>query len=153
MNEKEIVYSIEDNLKSNIINDDNILRIIVVDDEKLIRKSEINIINRYFKNKNVLYEIEECDDGIECIYLIYKGILAGKKYDIILTDETMNFIKGSFMAGILKTLITDNVIYDLKIYLITSFEEENVYNFNSEYFEKVFSKPISKDIFDIIYNH
>jgi len=117
-----------------------------VEDEKFIRQSQINILKKILERKNILFEIEECEDGIECLYIIYKGIEYGIKYDFIITDETMNFLKGTFMAKILKKLINDNVVYDLKIFMITNHEEEIYRNLEGDIIEKVYAKPITINI-------
>ncbi len=105
--------------------EEDVLKILIVEDEILIRQSQINIIRKFLKRKNILFEITECQDGIECIYKIYEGINNCIKYDLIITDETMNFMKGSFMAKTLKKLIEENVLYDIKIYMVTSYDAEN----------------------------
>jgi len=102
-----------------------VLRILIVDDESLIRQSQINLIKKYVVKKNISIEIEECEDGIECLYKIYKGLQKGIKYDLIITDETMNFLKGSFLAKIIKKLISENVIYNIKIIIMTSYGAKN----------------------------
>lgn len=130
----------------------NIFRILVVDDEKLIRQSEINIIKKFFVRKKLEFKVEECSDGIECIYKIYQSLNKGIKYDLILTDETMNFLKGSTMAKIIKSLVKENVIKDIKIFMITSYESDNIYLKFSEALERVFTKPLTLNIFETIIN-
>lgn len=141
----KIISEKELNFK-NIKKDKKIIRIIIVEDEKFIRQSQINILKKILERKNILFEIEECEDGIECLYIIYKGIEYGIKYDFIITDETMNFLKGTFMAKILKKLINDNVVYDLKIFMITNHEEEIYRNLEGDIIEKVYAKPITINI-------
>jgi len=142
------------NISSKIANNQNgeFLRILIVDDEKLIRQSQINIIKRYSSKKNILIEIEECEDGIECLYKIYKGTQMGIKYNLIITDETMNFMKGSLMAKILKTLITENVIYNIKIFMVTSYGVENYAHLEGIFIDKVYSKPIHTRVIENILN-
>jgi len=133
-------------------NNENVMRIIVVDDEKLVRRSQIKIITKFLERKKILYEIEECEDGIECLYKIYTGLNEGLKYDVIITDETMNFLKGSFMSKILKKLITDNVIYDIKIFMVTSYEADNYADLQGTILEDIFTKPLSFNKIDKIFN-
>jgi len=129
--------------KSSNNNLKNILRILVVDDEKLVRRSQIKLITKYLERNKSLFEIEECEDGIECLYKIYTRMNQGIKYDIIITDETMNFMKGSFMAKILKKLISENLIDDIKIFMVTSYESENYADLIGIILEGVFTKPMS----------
>jgi len=132
-------------------NHEVVLRILVVDDEKLIRQSQINIIKKFLGKKNTLFEIEECQDGIECLFKIYVGIVDGIKYDLIITDETMNFMNGSFMAKILKKLITDNIIHEIKIFMVTSYDPENYADLQGTILEKIYTKPISMNIVEDIF--
>jgi len=135
------------NLKSN----GEVYRILVVDDERLIRESQINVIKKFFLAKNISFEIEESSDGVECLYKIYKGILIGKKYNVIFTDETMNFLKGSSMAKIIRTLIEDSILYDIKIVLITSYETNVMSQSTKELFENIFSKPLTKSTIETFF--
>jgi len=132
--------------------DGKILRILLVDDEKLIRQSEINIIRKYFIPKKIEFEIEECSDGIECLYKLYLGTINGIKYDLILTDETMNFMKGSSMAKIIKSLAKENLIKDIKIFMITSYEAETLSKKYFDVIDKVLTKPLTYQMLEAILN-
>jgi len=146
-NIQETESRISDNHKNN-----NILRILVVDDEKLIRRSQIKLISKYLEKNKILYEIEDCEDGIECLYKVYTNNNRGNNYDIIITDETMNFMKGTLMAKILKILMTDNVIDPLKIFMVTSYEAENYSELQGDLLEDVFTKPLSMNNIKKIFN-
>jgi len=155
-NIKKITNIIENNEKNiakiNKNENKNVFRILIVDDEELIRKSQINLINKYSIKKNILVEIEECEDGIECLFKIYKGLQIEKKYNLIITDETMNYIKGSFRAKILKKLIAENVVYNIRIVMVTSYGVENYSHLQDTILEKVYSKPIRINTIENILN-
>jgi len=131
---------------------EEIMNISIVDDEKLTRQSQIYLIKKFLKSKHISCNIIECRDGIECLYKIYQGIEYGIKYDLIVTDETMNFMKGSYMAQIIKKLISANVIYDIKIFMVTSYKFENYADKLGIVFEKVYTKPISIHIVENIFS-
>ena len=78
------------NLSSNKKNYENFkkFRILVVDDELLIRQGTKKIIKKFFFNTFENIEILECEDGFGCLFNIYTGLKNGVKYDLILTDET-----------------------------------------------------------------
>jgi CheY-like chemotaxis protein len=137
---------------NNFISFQNSIRILLVDDEKLIRQSGKNVIKKYFNKKEINYEIEECSDGIECLYKIYEGIKNGIKYDIIITDETMNFMKGSSTAEILRNLMEDNIMYFLKIVMVTSYEISTISHKIKKNLDKIFTKPLSTNTLDLIFN-
>jgi len=129
-----------------------ILRFLIVDDEYIIRKSQSNIIKKYFLKKNINIEIEECEDGIDCLYKIYTGILKGITFDMIFTDETMNFMKGSMLAEIIQKLMDERIIYDIKISMISSYDENIIEE--KGYFDLIdfyATKPLSLKILDKIF--
>jgi CheY-like chemotaxis protein len=129
------------------------LRILVVDDEDLIRRSHINIIKKYCKKEKVDMVIEEACDGADCLHKIYMGFLKGIKYDLILTDETMNFMNGGFTAKIIKSLIKKNILKDMKIIMITSYEINIIENSKSCVgIDHVFNKPLNTNILENIFS-
>jgi len=128
----------------NGIRKDKTYKFLIVDDEILIRKSQMNVIEKYFRKKKMNVELTECSDGVECLFKLYEGILNGIKYDMIFTDETMNFIRGTAMARIVKSLIGENILYDIKIFMITSYDESILSSENGNYNIDFFcSKPLS----------
>jgi len=121
-------------------------RILIVDDESLIRQSTKKMLKKFFFNTFENLEIIECEDGFDCLYKIYLGLKERIRYDLIITDETMSFMSGTIMASIIRTLTIDNVLYRLPIYLLTSYST-NLYDENSEkIFNGIFPKPINLEI-------
>jgi len=133
-------------LSESAIRKEKTLKFLIVDDEILIRKSQMNLIEKYFRKKKINIELTECSDGVECLFKLYEGILNGIRYDMIFTDETMNFIRGTVMASIVKSLIKENILYDVKIFMVTSYDKSILANGNGksekeiDYFS---SKPLS----------
>jgi signal transduction histidine kinase len=147
----------ENHLEAPSFNDSNFpmnptTRILVVDDEKLIRQSEVKIIQKYFKKIDRQVEIIECNDGVECLYQLFKGIQNGTQFDYIITDETMNFMRGSLMAQTVKSLTSDNVLYSIKIFMITSYESSSIIERFGNIVDGIVTKPLTpeniKRIFD-----
>jgi signal transduction histidine kinase/CheY-like chemotaxis protein len=132
--------------------DQSKLNILIVDDEKLIRSSHVSIVKKYFQNLNRAINILECTDGIECLYYIFKGNQQGVKFHYILTDETMQFMRGSMLVENIKSLITDNVLYNIQIYMITSYEISTISNQYSILADKIFTKPLSSFHVDQIFS-
>jgi len=136
--------NLDHSIQPNINNKKKMIRILLVDDEKFIRKSEFIQIKKYFENQPELdYEVTECSDGVECLYKIYTGLQAGIVYDYILTDESMNFMRGTLMIKIINTLIEENVMYRIKIFIITSYEPWVILNMHGDICEGIITKPIS----------
>jgi len=150
-NSKNYKNKLRDSLISkSIVNtrfkNEKLYRFMIVDDEMLIRRSQKNVIEKYFRKKNVNIMITECSDGAECLFKLYEGNLKGIEYDMIFTDETMLLIRGTDMARIVKTLIKENILYEIKIFMITSYDRSIIENENGntnkdiDYF---FTKPLS----------
>ena len=64
----------------------------------------------------------------------------------------MNFMKGSYMAKILKKLIAQCNIYDIKIFMVTSYDAENYAHLRGRVLEEIYTKPISMYIVENIFS-
>lgn len=131
---------------------EHICRILIVDDEDFIRKSQINVIRKFMKKVNIKPEFEECSDGVECLYKLYYNLKVGIKFDIIFTDETMDFMKGSSMSKIIKELIKENIVYDIKISMITSYDKNYIEKSEfRNYIDFLATKPLSVNVVENIF--
>lgn len=129
----------------NLINDESEkMRILVVEDEKMLRKATAKGIRDYANENHIKVIVEECDDGFECLYKIYTGFSENHKYKCIITDDSMKFLNGTFMAYIIQILIEDKVIYPMHIYLATSNDIPiNLFK-GITLFDDVFGKPLTR---------
>jgi len=130
----------------------NLLRILIVDDESIIRKSHKKLFEKYFlQNSNSNYIIEECEDGIECLFKIYMGYKLNIQYDIIVTDETMNFLSGSRLANIIHELKKDSIINNIQVFLVSSYKLNTFNPINKEIiFADCFCKPMTKKNIELL---
>ena len=82
------------------------LCIIITDDENLIRKSVIRVIDKYFTSLKINLELTiiEANDGIESIIAVYSAISQNIHVDLIISDETMKYVSGSMSADIVQTI-------------------------------------------------
>ena len=120
------------------------LKIVVVDDQKIVRKNTVNVI------KNVLlilkiYDIEiiELSDGIELLNVIIKD----KNYQIIyiFTDENMEFLNGSETVRIIRKMEANNKIQNYPIASITAFEDTQTrQNIRNSGVNSILTKPCNK---------
>ena len=80
------------------------------------------------KNKkdisNFSYEILEAEDGLECIYLVYKLLKNGHKNIIVVSDENMKHMNGTTSAEILKNLKKLNSEH-IPFILLTAYDQVN----------------------------
>jgi len=148
-------YKLTNNLISNSKEQSQIIadkiRILVVDDEKLIRQTNSNLIRKYFRNKNVNFEIYECEDGFDCLNFIYQAKLVGINFNYIITDQTMNYITGTLLSDIIEILIDNKIIKPIKMFLVTSYSA-SLFDKQKNLFKKIFSKPIRMEHLEYIFN-
>lgn len=58
---------------------------------------------------NTKLNIIEAEDGIECLYNIYKSIKDGEEISMIISDHSMNFMIGTTCEQILNELFLKNL--------------------------------------------
>lgn len=82
-------------------------RILIVDDDSIIRKSLIKYVNKYSEDMNMSVDIKEADNSVSCLNLIYNYFTQNKFFDIIIIDEIMPLVKGSLIIELLKNLYNE----------------------------------------------
>jgi hypothetical protein len=129
--------------------------IIIVDDEEMARLANIRMIcelNNNIQYKNLI--IFEADDGIECLYFIYLSYLKGIRISFIISDETMNFLNGSYTLNIINSLVNKHVINNIPFYILTAYEDETTLKTLKESAPKdVYTKPMKKELLQSIFNN
>jgi CheY-like chemotaxis protein len=119
-------------------------KILVVEDDNTIRKSISKTIRDYGKDNGYKVDVEECEDGFECLYKIYIGFSKNHKYKCIITDDQMRFLNGTFMAYLIHLLIEDRILYPVHIYLASSNTFPKDLFRGIKLFNDVFGKPLTK---------
>jgi CheY-like chemotaxis protein len=129
--------------------DTNTKFLIIVDDEKFTRKSTIRIIKKtlqkyYFSedenlSQSNIIQILESEDGVECLYTIYKLLKSGSKNITVISDENMMHMNGSICAETLKKLKNLNT-EKIPFILLTAYME-----ISSQYIDYFISKPLSEN--------
>jgi len=150
--DKNCVQNKENASQNNFGNFTDKIRILVVDDERLIRQSNMNLINKFFKNKSINFQVYECEDGFDCLNYIYQAKLVGINFDYIITDQTMNFITGTMLSDFIGLLVENQVIQEIKMFLLTSYSA-NLFENHKFKFSKVFSKPLRMEYLDYIFEN
>jgi len=127
-----------------IVYDKNIKKkkILIADDNEILLGMLNNMLNNLLKKFNLNYEIITCNDGLDIINLIIKDQFVGNQIQCIITDENMEFIKGSVAVKILQDLSQRNKIKDIPVIFLTSYDD--IFNvgisFDSSNY-KILSKP------------
>jgi CheY-like chemotaxis protein len=132
-----------------IINDTDKIRVILCDDENLIRKTIQRFLHSISKqHPRVKFEIDQSENGFECLKKIYENHKEGKYYDILIIDETMPFMKGSQLINLLRNLISENNFKDILIVSFTSYDSPDKIDYIYEQgADHVLSKPIKYEDF------
>jgi CheY-like chemotaxis protein len=106
-----------------------VLKIMICEDDYGIRNTIKRLFIRVSEEKKISIELEESINGLECIYRIYKDYINGTKYDSVLLDENMPFMKGSNCMTILKNMYTEGSLNKIKIISISSFDDQETMKF------------------------
>jgi signal transduction histidine kinase len=120
-------------------------KIIVVDDNKLVRETTVNTI------KSVLFDIDyshyefiECYDGIDLLPLIKDDYQ--HKIKLIFIDENMNYLNGSDTIKIIRKLEKDKKINNYHVISISAVsDEETTKSFLKLGFDFILPKPCKKN--------
>jgi signal transduction histidine kinase len=132
--------------------DPNTKFLIIVDDEKFTRKSTTRVIKhtlkKYFAPRSNIItstpsvrgiiQILEFEDGVECIYSIYKLLKSGCRNITVISDENMMHMNGTSCAEIIKNLKNLNS-QTIPFILLTAYNETN-----SRFIDRLISKPLSE---------
>lgn len=132
-------------------------KILLIDDDSMIRHALKKIIKNLLKDLNLDYEILEGSDGDDLVKYFNKDKDGLKDLKLILIDENMKKLNGSEAIKIVRKKEKENKLNHIPIISITA-EEESKYN--SIYDSgacRVISKPASKknikNIIDYVVSH
>ena len=82
-------------------------RILLIDDEKLVRDT----LKRYFKkigeHSDYQFDVLEAENALIAINLVHESIVNKTFFDVIIVDEYMPFMKGSFFIRVLKQIYSE----------------------------------------------
>jgi signal transduction histidine kinase/CheY-like chemotaxis protein len=121
--------------------------ILLCDDDLIILSSVKRLIIQILKNYNIEFEVDTISSGIECLYLIYNERKNQKYYDLLIIDESMPFMRGSLVVKNLKSLISENEMKDICIYVCSSYEDSSVKNqILSSGCNDILKKPLKEDV-------
>lgn len=119
-------------------------KILIVDDNKTIRKSYINILNSFSCIANN-YDLVEYDDGIDLIKAVIEDQHNDNQIKAVFTDENMEYINGSEAIKIMRDLENNSKIKKCLYFSITAFEDqESIQRIVKAGADLVLSKPASK---------
>ena len=92
------------------------INIIICDDEVDVARAAEEIVKKYYKTKGFNPHVYYTQNGIECLYLIYKlSIIEKQIIKFILMDVEMDVLDGITTCNIIK----DNRAINQKVYLLS----------------------------------
>lgn len=92
------------------------INIIICDDEVDVAKAAEEIVKKYYRTKGFSPHVYYTQNGIECLYLIYKlSIIEKQIIKFILMDVEMDVLDGITTCNIIK----DNRAINQKVYLLS----------------------------------
>jgi len=121
--------------------------LIIIDDNKYIRDSLRKILNMILIEKQAsdLFEILEGNDGIDLLKFSIDHIYS-ERIELVITDENMEFMKGSDAIKILRDFEKNNKIPKFIIFSATSFEDKISHDYiTNAGADFVIKKPVSKE--------
>ena len=133
------------NSKSEEIFNQKNLKILICDDDRLTALSTRNTLIKYFKSKSKIQtpEILLSQNGIECLYIVYKHFLKDNSINLIFIDKNMPFLDGGLTCSIIKNSVELNSV---KIFMLSS-GNVNVSECKADGF---YSKPLTSKVIDEI---
>lgn len=127
------------------------LNIIVADDEALTRQSAIRMITKSAKARNIKLKIIEAEDGIEVLGHVFNSLYSEQNIHAIISDETMNFMKGTESANILHRLCTFKQWTPIPFYILTAYEDpKTIQSILGNKVTSVFTKPLRNTTADTL---
>lgn len=121
--------------------------LLVVDDDAITRQSAIRMVKKAATDKNMKINLLEAEDGIECLYIVYRYLSKGLRINGIICDETMNYMKGSTCAQIIRKLLVSKSLETIPFFTVTAYEDDTTLRvLKNDCIDEIFSKPLSKPI-------
>ena len=119
----------------------------ICDDEKEVRSALRRLLSslpKYSFDYSIM--TQETFNGIECLYKIYKDFRNGIKYDLLLIDENMPYLKGSTVAYVLKEMKNEGQINNIKIVSISGDTYPGTVKYIlSKGVEEIIFKPVNRN--------
>jgi signal transduction histidine kinase len=147
---KILVYNIAEFINYTQTRNDETF-IIIVDDEKMARLSKIRLFSEVAEREGKNLNILEAEDGIECLYYLFLCNKKGIKVSAIFSDQTMNYLDGSYILSILNKLVAKKAINSIPFYIITAYEDEGTLLVLRDTLpQEIYTKPLKRKIVEKI---
>ena len=128
----------------NYVIDDNTFKILVIDDNLLVRQNSVNLIKTVLSNLNLKnYLIIEGSDGIDLLNYVRYDFEYRIKH--IFIDENMEYLNGSEAVRFIRKFEENKKIKNYKIISVTAFDDDETKSrILKSGLNKIISKPCTK---------
>jgi signal transduction histidine kinase/CheY-like chemotaxis protein len=99
-------------------------KILIVDDNQHMRDTLKQLLSHIFKENSRLYNILEGNDGIDILKYVIDDQSESNRIQCVITDESMDYLNGSFAVSLLRKMQSESKINDFKVICMTSYEDE-----------------------------
>ncbi len=141
-NNESIEKAIEENISVNK------KRILIVDDETLVRKTIVRHFQKFDHDNCVNFDLHEAENAITALNCIYDNYQNNIRFDMIILDEYMPFMRGSTLLKVLNDIYSDGELNKIKIISHTAFDTKEIKELilkNGAY--AIWNKPIHYEEF------
>lgn len=133
------------NFVNNDCVEDSRPKIILIDDNEIINNTHKKILESILLERICDYDIILGSDGLELIQIALNLDNDYEKIEFILTDENMDYLKGSEAIKFIRKFEKIKNFKNVKVISLTSYEDNKIF----EYIKKnggdyVLTKPVSK---------
>ncbi len=119
-------------------------RILVIDDETLVRKTFLRFVNKLNEQSNSSIEILEAENALVALNLIYENFIYKRNFDVIIIDECMPFMKGSTLMKLIYQLSSEGCFPKPLIISHTAFDTTELKTFlKNSGADIIWNKPVS----------
>jgi signal transduction histidine kinase/CheY-like chemotaxis protein len=123
--------------------------ILIIDDEAVNRQSTIRLLKKNLKERGILADIVEADDGLEGLSIFYNCVKKNKAISFIISDQTMTYLDGSYCAQILYNICESKNLPKIPFFIASAYE--NFAPNGGDAINVVYVKPLSRqNIEDIL---
>lgn len=112
-------FSQKNNTISDIEQHSKTKKILIVDDEKLVRGTLKRYFKRLTQQNEHQYEVIEAENALEALNFIHESFISKNLFDVIISDEYMPFMKGSYFIKIIRHIYNDSSFLSKRINIIS----------------------------------
>ena len=130
----------------------NIIKILVVDDDRYCRESVQRIVsiimNQLCEDSKFSYEITKASDGLDTLNSVVEDQIINSNIKLIISDENMKYINGSDSFYLLNKLFNLGKLNRIPMFILTALEDPETLQYiqESSNANEILKKPVNKKV-------